>query len=115
MPIIVVMGTRGKSQKDADLLGSVTAEVIDRSRVTVLAVPENTPFKDFSFAKRIGFITNFNQRDLIAFDSFITLLKPYSFSVSLLYLEEASKTNDTWNKIKLAGIKDYFLAQYPTF
>ena len=29
------MGTRGKNQKDIDLIGSVTAEVIERSRVPV--------------------------------------------------------------------------------
>lgn len=52
-PRIIIMGTRGKSQKDIDLIGSVTAEVIERSRVPVLAIPENTPFKQFSEAKRI--------------------------------------------------------------
>lgn len=39
-PRIIIMGTRGKSQKDIDLIGSVTAEVIERSRVPVLAIPE---------------------------------------------------------------------------
>lgn len=34
-PRIVIMGTRGKNQKDLDLIGSVTAEVIERSRVPV--------------------------------------------------------------------------------
>lgn len=76
-PRIIIMGTRGKSQKDIDLIGSVTAEVIERSRVPVLAIPENTPFKQFSEAKRIAFITNFDQRDLIAFDSLINNLKSF--------------------------------------
>ena len=31
-PKVIIMGTRGKSQKDIDLIGSVTAEIIDRSR-----------------------------------------------------------------------------------
>lgn len=57
-PRIVIMGTRGKNQKDIDLIGSVTAEVIERSRVPVLAIPENTPFKQLAEAKRIAFITN---------------------------------------------------------
>ena len=63
-PMVIIMGTRGKNQKDIDLIGSVTAEVIDRSRTAVLAIPENTPFKQFSEAKRIAFITNFDQRKL---------------------------------------------------
>ena len=46
-PSIIVMGTRGKDQKDADLIGSVTAEVIEMTHVPLIAIPENTPFKDF--------------------------------------------------------------------
>ena len=29
-PQIIIMGTRGRSQKDIDLIGSVTAEVIEK-------------------------------------------------------------------------------------
>ena len=87
-PRIIIMGTRGKNQKDIDLIGSVTAEVIERSRVPVLAIPENTPFKEFNAVKRIAFITNFDQRDLIAFDSLINSLKPFCFSVSLIHLAD---------------------------
>lgn len=109
-PRLIVMGTRGKNQKDIDLIGSVAAEVIERSRVPVLAVPENTPFKQFSEVKRVAFITNFDQRDLIAFDSLISSLEPFKFSVSLIHLSEIK---DTWNEIKLGGIKEYFQKQYP--
>ena len=108
------MGIRGCSQKDVDLLGIVTAEVIERSRIPVLAIPENTPFNSFASVKRIGFITNFNQRDLIAFDTFITAWNSFKFSISLLYLADPKTVTDAWNKIKLAGIKDYFQNQYPT-
>lgn len=109
-PRIIVMGTRGKNQKDIDLIGSVAAEVIERSRVPVLAIPENTPFKQFSEVKRVAFITNFDQRDLLAFDSLIHSLEPFKFSVSLIHL---SDVKDTWNEIKLGGIKEYFQKQYP--
>ena len=109
-PVIIIMGTRGKNQKDIDLIGSVTAEVIERSRVPVLAIPENTPFKQFSEVKRVAFITNLEQRDLIAFDSLINSLKPFHFSISLIHLTDVS---NTWNEIKLGGIKEYFQKQYP--
>ena len=112
-PRIIIMGTRGKSQKDIDLIGSVTAEVIERSRTAVLAIPENTPFKEFGAVKEVAFITNFDQRDLIAFDSFISAWKPFNFVVSLIYLADAKEVKDTWNEIKLAGIKEYFQKQYP--
>ena len=109
-PVIIIMGTRGKNQKEIELIGSVTAEGIERSRVPVLAIPENTPFKQFSEVKRVAFITNFDQRDLIAFDSLINSLKPFHFSISLIHLTDVS---NTWNEIKLGGIKEYFQKQYP--
>lgn len=109
-PLITVMGTRGKSQKDLDLIGSVTAEVIERSRTPVLAIPENTPFQSFGDVKKLAFVTNFDQRDLIAFDSLINALKPFEFSVSFMHIAEVK---DTWDEIKLAGIKEYFQKQYP--
>lgn len=109
-PIVIIMGTRGKNQKDIDLIGSVTAEVIDRSPTIVLAIPENTPLKQFSEVKRIAFITNFDQRDLIAFDIFFNTWRSFNFSVSLIHLTDSK---DTWNEIKLAGIKEYFHKQYP--
>ncbi|BEG98620.1 universal stress protein [Bacteroides sedimenti] len=109
-PSIIVMGTRGKNKKDADIIGSVTAEVIDRSRTLVFVVPENTPFKIFNEVKKVAFITNFDQRDLIAFDSLVQRLNAFKFTVTLIHL---ATLKDTWNEIKLAGIKDYFQRQYP--
>ena len=57
---IVIMGTRGKSQKAVALLGSVTADVIERSWSTVFAIPENTPFNEVVVLKIVGLISNFN-------------------------------------------------------
>jgi len=31
----------------------------------------------------------------------------------LIYLADAKEVKDTWNEIKLAGIKEYFQKQYP--
>ena len=109
-PQIIIMGTRGRSQKDIDLIGSVIAEVIERSKTFVYAIPEHTPLKTFNDIKKVAFVTNFDQRDLIAFDTLITAFKSFYFAISFIHL---STENDAWNEIKLAGIKDYFQKQYP--
>lgn len=111
-PKLIVMGTRGKNQKDIDLIGSVTAEVIERSRITVFAIPENTSLQNFIKAKRIAFITNFDQRDLVLFDAFIRSIKSFHLSLSLIHLADEN-SKDAWGEIKLAGIKEYFQKQYP--
>ncbi len=109
-PIMIFMGTRGKNQKDIDLIGSVTAEVIDRSKVPVFAIPENTPFTNFSDVKRIAFGTSFEQKDLVAADSMFRMFKNYDIEY---YLFHVTSKQDAWNEIKLSGIKDYFEKQYP--
>ncbi len=110
-PVMVVMGTRGKNQKDVDLIGSVTAEVIEMIKVPLLAVPENTPFHQFSEIKHIAFGTSFEQKDLIAVD---LLFKMFAGNPDVkYYLFHVSGKQDTWNEIKLGGIKEYFEKQYP--
>jgi len=109
-PEMIIMGTRGKSRKDADLIGSVTAEVIEKVDVPLLAIPENTPFRNLSQVKKVAFGTSFEEKDLSAFDNLFKLLKTYPVEYYLFHLTSQS---NVWNEIKLAGIKDYFLKQYP--
>jgi len=110
-PIMIVMGTRGKNQKDLDLLGSVAAEVIDRSKYPVFAIPENTPFSTFEEIKKIAFGTSFDQKDLVAIDA---LFKRSHFNNNVqFFLFHISHKPDSWNEIKLGGIKEYFAKQYP--
>lgn len=109
-PIIIVMGTRGKDRKEQDLIGSVTAEIIERSSAPILAIPEDEVFEKFADVKNIAYATNFGPNDLLAFDKMINMLKPYSFKVYLVHIQ---RNTDAWNEIKLAGIQEYFKKQYP--
>lgn len=110
-PSLLVMGTRGKDQKGMDLIGSVTAEVIEMTAVPVLAIPEKTSFTDFSQVKNISFLTNFSQRDLISFDAMMSYYTSHKINVFFTHIEN-NKT-DKWSMIKLEGIQKYFEKQYP--
>lgn len=107
---LIIMGTRGSSQKDLDLIGSVTGEVIDANKVPVLAIPENIHYKDLSGVKNIAFATSFNQRDLVAFDRFMELFKNTEAEIHIF---NVSTTENEWNEIQLTGISEYFKRQYP--
>lgn len=109
-PTLIVMGTRGTNQKDMDLIGSVTGEIIEISKVPVLAIPENIRFEDLAKCKNIAFATSFNQRDLVAFDTFMNLMKDFNLQIHLFNI---STSRDEWNEIRLSGINDYFRKQYP--
>lgn len=111
-PAVLVMGTRGKDQKDADLIGSVTAEVIEMTRIPIITIPEKTHFYDLKQMKHIAFLTNFSQRDLMSFEQLSKLLVPYNIKITIVHINV--KKDDTWTEIKLEGIKAYFAKQYPT-
>lgn len=110
-PSLIVMGTRGKSRKDSDLIGSVTGEVIDVNRIPVLAIPEDVPFNDLRAVKNLAFATSFRQRDLVAFDEFMTLIK--DLKGVKIHLFNISTSHDEWNEIRLTGVREYFQKQYP--
>jgi nucleotide-binding universal stress UspA family protein len=109
-PTLIIMGTRGKNQKDMDLIGSVTGEVIEANRAPVLAIPEQYPYANLNEMHDVAFATSFNQRDLLAFDEFMSIVKDYDFNIHLFNI---STSHDEWNEIRLAGVNDYLHKQYP--
>jgi Universal stress protein UspA and related nucleotide-binding proteins len=107
---LIIMGTRGKERKDMELIGSVTADVINQTHFPVLAIPENTPFRNLKDIKKIAFATSFDQKDLIVMDSLIKMFQSFSIEYYLFHL---SHKKDAWDEVKLAGIKEYFANLYP--
>ncbi len=109
-PILVIMGNKSKKQdKDGFLVGSVTSEVLEASSVPVMTVSSEakiTPEK----IKRVAFFTNFDQKDLIAIDKAISLLKNDNLEFVFLH---ATNKKESWDEVMLAGIKVYFSNHYP--
>lgn len=109
-PTAIVMGTRGKNAKELDLIGSVTAEVMDGSRTPVFAIPEGSKVKDLSRMKNVVFLTNFREREFKAFEIMMKFLKHYPVKVFLAHI---AKKEDVWNEIKLSGIQKHLSERYP--
>lgn len=78
-PFLVVMGTRSASAKEKDMIGSVTAEVLDESRFSVLTIPENINLDFNSSPRNILFFSNLDQEDILAMD---TLYRYFSYARS---------------------------------
>lgn len=109
-PVAIVMGTRGKNAKELDLIGSVTAEVMEGSKTPVFAIPEDASAKNLSEMKNIVFLTNFREREFKAFEIMMQFLKPYPIKVFLAHI---AKKEDVWNEIKLSGIQKFLAEKYP--
>lgn len=60
---VIVMATRGKDKRREELIGSVTAEVIDHAFAPVFTVPEEYTFKGFKQIVRICTFCYFDDGD----------------------------------------------------
>ena len=59
--------------------------------------------------KNIAYSTNFEDKDLIAFEKLVSFLKPYNFKMHFIHY---NNNDDNWAEIKLSGIKEYFQRHY---
>ena len=109
-PYAIVMGTRGSNKKEQDLIGSVTAEVIEGCRTPIFAIPENSHLHSISTMKNIVFLTNFQEREFLALATLMEFIKNYPIKVSFVHV---AKKEDRWNEIKLTGLNNYFKEHYP--
>ncbi len=110
-PMMIVMGTRGSSSKDRDMIGSVTAEVLDTCRIPVFTIPESVDtFCDRSNIS-ILFMSNFDQQDLLALDTLFSLLPKQKMSIKFIAFPNKKSSGD--NSAELETLKTYCEKQYP--
>lgn len=105
------MGTRGKDRKASDLIGSVTAEVMEGAKVPVLAVPEDFNYKGIDQIKKVLYATNFEESDFLALDKLEKLVKPLDVSITFAHVCEKSLAK--WDNLKMEGLKKYVSEKFP--
>ncbi len=109
-PTLIIMGSRGKDRKATDLIGSVTAEVIDLAKVPVLAIPEDFPFQGLSSIKNVLYVTNFQDSDFRAIDILEKLLQPIGVKIICAHVGISSKSG--WDEVRMTGLKEYLKNKY---
>ena len=86
-PLLVVMGTQGSMKKDRDIVGSITAEVLDTSRFPVFTVPlAAKPALIDSRADDIAFFCNLDGADITALNALAALFPDEKFHVSFYHI-----------------------------
>lgn len=108
-PALVVMATRGKDKKDQELIGSVTAEVLDSCRVPVFTVPENYGFSNLGEIRKLAFFCNLDGRDIKSMEFFMRM---FNFpEVSIMLVPASAKIPQA--KVKISELSQYFATIYP--
>jgi nucleotide-binding universal stress UspA family protein len=110
-PGIIVMGTRGIGHKVSGTLGSVTAEVIEKSEFPVFAIPEGSSLPGIEDLKAVLFATDFDPSDELALERLINLLSPLNVRIYCHHISVGIKK--PWEKLKMENLKEYFTETYP--
>ena len=110
-PTVIVMGTRGKDRKASDLIGSVTAEVMEGARMPVLAIPEDFDYQGIDEMQKLLYVTNFEESDFVALDKLEKLVKPLDVSITFAHICE--KPSEKWEHLKMEGLKKYVAEKFP--
>lgn len=81
---LIVMGTQGASGLKKAVVGSTTAQIIEKSKIPVLVVPEQYEWKD---PKEIVFATNYNCTDRPALSFTLAMAKVFNADVTVLHVQ----------------------------
>jgi len=103
-PRLIVMASKGRHTIHDDLMGTLTAEIIARAKVPVLAIPEKMKRFHFDKVGKVVYATNFDDKDFVSVDKLMSLLRPFSAKVYCLHVGRKDDTN--WNMVKLEGMRE---------
>lgn len=110
-PTLVVMSTRGKDKKGEDLIGSVTAEVLDSCRVPIFTIPDNCTWNKIEDINNLLMFCNMDQHDIITIDTFMRL---FNYPECNFTLVPENLKNPTHIKDKINALAEFFNGNYPT-
>lgn len=90
-PMLIVMGTRGANKKERELIGSITAEVLDTTRYPVFTVPETTKNVIQPETQReVAFFCNLDDDDITVMNTLYKLFPEGQFHITFYHLVSRS-------------------------
>lgn len=109
-PGLIIMGSRGMGNQSEGLIGNVTAKVVAKSDVPIIAIPENYKYVSIRKVKNILFATDFDNYDQIAISRLINLLHPFNATLHCVHISIGVKKS--WDKIKMDSLKEFIEKEY---
>ncbi|HBL74879.1 MAG: hypothetical protein A2W90_07085 [Bacteroidetes bacterium GWF2_42_66] len=103
-PRLIVMASKGRHTIHDDLMGTLTADIIARAKVPVLTIPEKMKRFRFDSLKKVVYATNFDEKDFVAVDKLMSLLRPFQTKVYCLHVGQSDEV--TWDLAKLEGMRE---------
>lgn len=111
--LLTVMGTHGSGDNRRDMVGSVTAEVLDNCRTPVLTIPGNTSWAPAGMPSSALFFATPNQEDILVLDTLYRMLPDTALSVTIVALPD--RRHGTPSEESLQALLKYCRESYPAF
>lgn len=112
-PALIVMGTRGAGKKERELIGSVTAEVLDSCRYPVFTVPESCQIKSSQEIREVVYFCNLDQEDMLGIDALHRYLPGNNLKITLAVIPSKKQASDIDGS--LAKLLSFCRENYPHF
>ena len=106
-PGLIVMGTRGSDLEGIRSFGSVTAQLIEKSPVPILAVPFDYDGHWAKLPQRVLYATDFDQTDFTALRRLVSFIKP--FQSKLYCVHAAPEDSEVMDEMQMRKLKEYLL------
>ncbi|MCL2073129.1 MAG: universal stress protein [Marinilabiliaceae bacterium] len=104
-PAMIIMGTRGKNRKLIDLIGSVTAEVMEKAKVPVMAIPEDFDYHEIDTICNILYVTNFEITDFVALKKLVSIVHP--LKLKIFFVNLGLDKYKRWDLLQMDSLKNY--------
>ncbi|MDA3954651.1 MAG: universal stress protein [Bacteroidales bacterium] len=111
-PDVIIIGTRGQGEKENDLIGSVTAKIIEEAKVPVLVIPEDSLYEGISTIN-IMYATDFDESDYKALKKLMYIMSPFEFRLYCVHVGSAE--GQVWDKAKMNGLREKLFSHYPDY
>ncbi|MFO8234419.1 MAG: universal stress protein [Bacteroidales bacterium] len=109
-PDVIIIGTRGRGEKPGDLIGGVTYKIIEKAKVPVLAIPENSEFQGLGTVN-ILYVTDFDESDYTAIRKLMHVMNPFNIRVFCVHLSETD--SNSYASAKMNSFKEHIQSEYP--
>ncbi len=105
-PGIIILGAKGKGEKQTEIIGSVVYRICDKTRVPVLAIPEKSEFTTDTKVRNVIYATEFDDSDFVAIRRLMNILSPFNVKIHCIHI--AKEKNKELEEAKMSALKDYF-------
>jgi len=99
---LIIMDTRVKQDKQQELIGSITAEVIDACKVPVMVIPKGTPIVGMKDLYNVGLATSMRKFDDLTFQNFMEFMNAFpnfKFELTMVHIQEKGEDASNYEKV----------------